>query len=146
MTRVAKLTDALRNCSIGETSKPTYEQISAWIRIGHKYQLKGLYEQSLNFLKLHYTTDLRVWCESEHFAPPGWKEVCSIGVVNLARFINEPSILPTALLACTVMNAEEQNMASASNLGHNFARLDASIHVLMRLNRRFKRDIKGPGA
>ena len=120
------------------------------IRIGHKYQLKGLYEYSLNFLKLHYTTDLRVWCDSEYYAPSGWKEICSIGVVNLARLVDEPSILPTALLACTVMNAEivrgfpkddgTQETLSLDDLGRCFqakSRIrQASITAVMRTFRR----------
>ncbi|TBU28434.1 hypothetical protein BD311DRAFT_663467 [Dichomitus squalens] len=92
--------------SFWDVPGPTYEEISASIRMGHKYDLKELYEQSLAFLKRHYTTDLRVWAESDYYTPPGWKEIYSIGVVNLARLVGETSILPTALLACTVMNAE----------------------------------------
>ena len=150
MRRIAKLIDALPNRSNWDASKPTYEQISASIRIGHKYQLKGLSEQSLNFLKLHYTTDLRVWCDSEYYAPSGWKEIYSIGVVNLARLVDEPSILPTALLACTMMNAEvvrgftrddgAQETLSLDDLGRCFqakSRIrQASITAVMRTFRR----------
>ncbi|KAI0703096.1 hypothetical protein C8Q76DRAFT_801946 [Earliella scabrosa] len=35
------------------------------------------------------------------WAPKGWDVAQVIGVVNLARFIEEPLILPTALMACT---------------------------------------------
>ena len=75
--------------------------MSAYIRLGYKYHLHELYDQSLQLLKYHYTDDLQTWAKHNYWKPSHWEdELYSIGVVNIARLINEPTILPTALLAC----------------------------------------------
>ncbi|KAM5537293.1 hypothetical protein V8D89_009023 [Ganoderma adspersum] len=86
-------------------TKPSFHQISTYIRLGQKYKLDELYEQSRQFLKNHYTNDLGTWDEHTTWEPPGWPGNHSIGVVNLAWLINELSLLPTALLAYIYMDA-----------------------------------------
>ncbi|KAI1795390.1 hypothetical protein LXA43DRAFT_992550 [Ganoderma leucocontextum] len=75
-----------------EAAEPSFDEISAYIRLGHKYELETLYEHSLEFLKHHYTGDFKT----------------SVGIVNLARLglLNEPSLLPTALLTCVYMKED----------------------------------------
>ncbi|KAI1795392.1 hypothetical protein LXA43DRAFT_40045 [Ganoderma leucocontextum] len=89
-----------------EATEPSFHQISAYIRLGHKYRLSELYENSVQFLKHHYTVDLETWAKHTHWEPSYWHGNESIGVVNLARLINEPSVLPTALLACVYMDED----------------------------------------
>ncbi|PIL26267.1 hypothetical protein GSI_12023 [Ganoderma sinense ZZ0214-1] len=88
-----------------EEMKPSFHQISAYIRLGQKYKLDELYEQSRQFLKHHYTDDLGTWDTHTAWQPAGWQGSHSIGVVNLARPIDEPSLLLIALMACVYMDA-----------------------------------------
>ena len=92
-----------------DARKPTYYQISAYIRLGHKYNLKELYKQSLAILKRHYTTSLERWIKHDYWQPSHWETgACySIGIVNLARLVNEPTLLPTAMLACIYSSSSD---------------------------------------
>lgn len=74
--------------------------IAAAARLGHKYQMTRLLEQALTYLKTYYTNDYEAWQKEERWNPPGFQDEEAIGVVNLARFLGETSLLPTALLAC----------------------------------------------
>ena len=89
-------------------AKSSFYQISAYIRLGRKYQLKGLYEQSLQFLKSHYTDNFDRWMKTKSWEPREWDSMGTecIGVVNLARLVNEPSLLPAALLSCVYMDED----------------------------------------
>lgn len=51
----------------------------------------------------HYTNDFEAWGSYNHYRPPGFEDVHSIGVVNLAHLTGETSLLPTALLACCLL-------------------------------------------
>ena len=72
--------------------------------MGLKYQLNELYEKSRQFLKSHYTDDLDAWTKHTNWQPSHWQENESIGVVNLARLMNDANILPTALMSCVYMD------------------------------------------
>ncbi|KAI0753693.1 hypothetical protein C8Q74DRAFT_1211191 [Fomes fomentarius] len=82
---------------------PSFELVSASIRLGRKYQMTTLYEKSLRFLKDHYTSDFDAWRKRGSWDPDGWDGWEPIGVVNLARLMGEPSILPTAFLSCMAL-------------------------------------------
>ncbi|KAI0703098.1 hypothetical protein C8Q76DRAFT_632366 [Earliella scabrosa] len=99
------------------TSHPSFDVISARIRLGQKYQMSAAYEQSLRFLKKRFTHDFEVWNELNHWVPNGWVDQEAIGVVNLARLIGEPLLLPSALLVCAVLEEE---------VVHGFTREDGS--------------------
>ncbi|EJF60249.1 hypothetical protein DICSQDRAFT_63216 [Dichomitus squalens LYAD-421 SS1] len=86
--------------------KPSFGEIAAYIRLGRKYQLTGLYAQALRFLKDHYTPSFDALEDFDFATPPGWKKVEAIGVVNLARLTGELSFFPVALVQCTMLNAE----------------------------------------
>ena len=62
--------------------------------------MTAAYEQSLQYLKKHYTKDFATWDRAHYCNPKGFDAEAAIGVVNLARLIGEPSLLPTAFLAC----------------------------------------------
>ena len=85
-------------------TEPSFHQISAYIRLGRKYELNDLVEQSVQFLKRHYTDNHDTWVKhGAYWDPSHWRGYEPIGVVNIARFINEPSLLPTTLLSCVYM-------------------------------------------
>ncbi|TFK85589.1 hypothetical protein K466DRAFT_601034 [Polyporus arcularius HHB13444] len=88
---------------IFDAKDPSFDIISASIRLGRKYGIAPLVEQSLAFLKSHYTDSYDTWTSQTSYVPEGWNLLESIGVLNLARLTGESSILPTALLVCTQM-------------------------------------------
>ncbi|KAI1781652.1 hypothetical protein LXA43DRAFT_933524 [Ganoderma leucocontextum] len=89
-----------------EAAEPSFDEISAYIRLGHKYELETLYEHSLEFLKHHYSDDFKTWTQAKYWGPEYWSVNAAVGVVNLARLLNEPSLLPTALLTCVYMKED----------------------------------------
>ncbi|KAI0742431.1 hypothetical protein C8Q80DRAFT_1108844 [Daedaleopsis nitida] len=93
----------LGGTAVYDTKKPGFAEISACIRLGKKYQLAHLYDQSLRFLKGHYTDDFNTWGNLTRWALEGWADAEAIGVVNLARTVGELSLLPTAPLACAAL-------------------------------------------
>ncbi|TFK85586.1 hypothetical protein K466DRAFT_621900 [Polyporus arcularius HHB13444] len=99
---------------------PTYEMVSACIRLGYKYESAKLCQQGVAFLKSKFPTNFDNWCDiSDNVAPPGFHPTEAIGVVKLARLFDEDpaslredcgqpsSLLPTALLVCTRLDEEE---------------------------------------
>ncbi len=89
-----------------KATEPSFDQISAYIRLGLKYELGELYDHSRAFLKHHDTDDFKTWTQAKHWGPEYWYPNAAIGVVNLARLINEPSLLPTALLICVYIKED----------------------------------------
>ncbi|OJT09465.1 hypothetical protein TRAPUB_14068 [Trametes pubescens] len=80
---------------------PSFPAISAIICIGHKYQMQHLVAQGVQYPKRHFTDDLAAWangtlCSRVRRRP----QAQAIAIFNIARLINEPSLLPTALLMC----------------------------------------------
>ncbi|KAI0742517.1 hypothetical protein C8Q80DRAFT_1273171 [Daedaleopsis nitida] len=67
--------------------EPSFHAVSACIRLGDKL--------------------FRHMGSPQPAAPPAFEAVHSIGVVNLARTINTPSLLPAALMACYMLDATE---------------------------------------
>ncbi|KAI0691738.1 hypothetical protein C8Q76DRAFT_826627 [Earliella scabrosa] len=102
---------------------PSFDTISACIRLGKKYQMTELYEQSLAHIKDHNTSDFTVWDESTSWLPEGFDDIHVIGIVNLARSTGELSILPTALLTCICV-------LSGADLVHGFLREDGTPETL----------------
>ncbi|RDX48995.1 hypothetical protein OH76DRAFT_1556700 [Lentinus brumalis] len=76
---------------------PTYESVASAIRLGHKYQIAPLVEHALGYLKKYYTT---TWKPLKSWAPPRFRPVHAIGVVNLARLVGCDTLLPTAFIDC----------------------------------------------
>ncbi|RPD58542.1 hypothetical protein L226DRAFT_466457 [Lentinus tigrinus ALCF2SS1-7] len=98
------------------SKQPSFAMISAFIRLGKKYQFISLYEQSLDFLKGFYPNRLEAWRKLTDWVPTGWDLSESIGVVNLARLSGELSLLPTAFLSCLIL----------TSIVHGFTREDGS--------------------
>ncbi|OJT09461.1 hypothetical protein TRAPUB_14064 [Trametes pubescens] len=85
----------------------SYSMISAAVRLGHKYQMSKLYDHAIGYLKKHYTNDYDAWATHPDYVPAGFgMQEHAIGVVNLARLTGETSLLPTALLACCILNED----------------------------------------
>ncbi|KAI0683673.1 hypothetical protein C8T65DRAFT_749392 [Cerioporus squamosus] len=53
------------------TRPPTLFSVSACSRLGHKYQMSDLYEQSVQYLKDFYTNDFARWDAHTIYSPPG---------------------------------------------------------------------------
>ncbi|KAL1938258.1 hypothetical protein VTO73DRAFT_11709 [Trametes versicolor] len=84
------------------TSIPTYsyDAIAAAVRLGHKYQMSDMLNDALTFLKTYYPMDYDKWKAYTSYGPPGFPEECAIGVVNLARLVDDVGLLLMALLVC----------------------------------------------
>ena len=84
---------------------PSFHMVSALARIGHKYEMTSLVQAAAAFLKSYYTADLDQWSKrSSPRVPPSFEDAHVIGVVNIARLINEPSVLLSALIACCTLD------------------------------------------
>lgn len=85
---------------------PTYHEISAQIRLGHKYQIEQMVQRNLKHLQKYYAEDCSSWFDVSPLEPPGFLEEQVIGVVNLARLTETDSILPTAILGCSCLYSD----------------------------------------
>lgn len=90
------------------TDPPSFHQVSAYARLGHKYQIDSLLAQALEYLEKAHPANLGVWqksFENVYTQSPGaqdsrWSLAYAIGVVNIARLTGCEVILPSALLVC----------------------------------------------
>ncbi|PIL26260.1 hypothetical protein GSI_12016 [Ganoderma sinense ZZ0214-1] len=107
LRRILRVIVSRKSTGYFDARKPSFYETSAYIRLGFKYKIKELYKESLQLLKSHYTSNLERWTKHDYWRPPHWHtDRYSISVVNLARLIGEPTILPTALLACMYMDED----------------------------------------
>ena len=87
---------------------PPFDDLSAYVRLGHKYQIEDLLEQSLQLLERCFPHDYKHWVDSKLSArtlPPPIKPVHAISVVHLARLTGRTSILPLAFAYCSTLGA-----------------------------------------
>ncbi|PIL26538.1 hypothetical protein GSI_12296 [Ganoderma sinense ZZ0214-1] len=89
----------------------TFDEVSAVIRLAHKYHIPQVQHQALSFLREHHFTH-SFPAFSHPLAPPGAggaeiaiAPVHAIGAVNLARLTDTPSMLPLALYRCAYLGA-----------------------------------------
>ncbi|KAI0742439.1 hypothetical protein C8Q80DRAFT_1108932, partial [Daedaleopsis nitida] len=86
--------------------KPDFHAISAYARLGHKYEIDHLLNQALEYLKDIYTDDFDKWTNIPKaiFNPHAVRDATSaISVVNIARLTGCLSILPAALAVCCTL-------------------------------------------
>ncbi len=95
--------------SLYEEQDPSYHEISAAIRLGHKYKVKEWYSQSLKYLKRHFPTALDDWIAKDHYGPPCWEVDDELGAVNLGRRTGELSILPSAFISCICVGSYDSD-------------------------------------
>ncbi|KAI0742511.1 hypothetical protein C8Q80DRAFT_1188920 [Daedaleopsis nitida] len=86
--------------------EPSFDEVSACVRLGHKYEVDFVVQRNMDFLRKYYTDDFDVWYPSNLVRPPSFEAIHSIGVVNLARLTGELRMLPTALMDCCTLGAE----------------------------------------
>ena len=54
----------------------------------------------MEFLHSYFPDTLREYGKTMVLLPPGWKELNTIGIINLARLTRELSLLPSAFVIC----------------------------------------------
>ncbi|RDX48991.1 hypothetical protein OH76DRAFT_1351600 [Lentinus brumalis] len=82
---------------------PTYDEIASLIRLGHKYQMPHLVDDSISYLKRYFTDDFDTYAKLDSLCPPRFTTCHAVGVVNLARLTGCMQLLPSALLMCCLI-------------------------------------------
>ncbi|KAI0691717.1 hypothetical protein C8Q76DRAFT_634747 [Earliella scabrosa] len=82
-----------------------FEELSAVIRLAHKYNVEDVEKQAIQSLRRRYTDDFDALTTTEYAACRPLKLRLAhlpnaIGAINLARLTDTPSILPTAFYFC----------------------------------------------
>ncbi|KZT64426.1 hypothetical protein DAEQUDRAFT_732659 [Daedalea quercina L-15889] len=80
-----------------------FEDVANCIRLGHKYAIMDLLEDSMREFKCYFPVDFKSW-DTKYELP---KPIHPVVAVNLARLTNTPSILPAALYLCCQMDGAE---------------------------------------
>ncbi len=107
---------------------PSFETISACIRLGHKYDMAHIEKEALDYLKVLFPSALSH--PTIPWPPNGFHLSSAIGVINLARLTGEHSLLPLALYRCCQLDANitqgfiysdgYREMLSSEDLGRCF--------------------------
>lgn len=85
----------------------TFDELSAVIRLSHKYAIADLQKQAIRALKSCFKTtfDVLEWdVEEDVKGCVDWTDVHAIGAVNFARLTDTLEILPYALYRCTQLH------------------------------------------
>ena len=130
----AKLSIYLRSAALAHNlldtcrpmEAPKFDAVSAWIRLGHKYEVDKLVENGLQYLRRFYPTFLshsRRSCPGpiKRDRPADLQREAAIAIVNLARLTGSDDLLPLALLECCKLNA---------NIVNGYAREDGTAEYL----------------
>ncbi|KAI1791598.1 hypothetical protein LXA43DRAFT_889101 [Ganoderma leucocontextum] len=80
--------------------------VSAIIRLGNKYQLKGLCDQAIGYLTTYYTTSFDAWVDGRNAAQWQPDPVHAITAINLARLTDTEAILPLAFYICATLGPD----------------------------------------
>ena len=89
-----------------QVTKPTFAMLSAYIRLGYKYEIFTLVDDAIRFLEAYFTTNFDVWERLRKgerevpFTPSENPAADAIDTVNIARMTGTPSLLPLALYQC----------------------------------------------
>ncbi|KAI8992828.1 hypothetical protein BD414DRAFT_482339 [Trametes punicea] len=86
--------------------EPSYDEVSACIRLGHKYQIDELVQRNLAYLSKLYPSDFDSFLATRGQRYSTFTPTHAIGVVNLARLTGAHSLLPTALMRCCTLGAD----------------------------------------
>ncbi|OJT05560.1 hypothetical protein TRAPUB_3609 [Trametes pubescens] len=100
----------------------SYDAISAAVRLGHKYQMSDLLDNALDYLKAYYPIDFDKWYAYKQYGPPSFTMAHHIGLVNLARLVDDAELLLMALLVCCTIDD--------TDIIHGFEREDGSREQL----------------
>ncbi|KAI0826508.1 hypothetical protein BC628DRAFT_1410145 [Trametes gibbosa] len=85
---------------------PSFDEVSACMRLGHKYQCDQMVQRSIDYLKEYYPDDIDVWIDDAPSDPPRFEPIHRIGVVNLARTTGAKTLLPVALARCCLLDGK----------------------------------------
>ena len=80
--------------------------ISAIVRLDHKYELTGLYDQVMNYLTSYYTTSFDAWTNYKRTLSWSPEPIHAICAINIARLTNTTSILPAAFYMCATLGPD----------------------------------------
>lgn len=122
MSPLRRLNPPARSLVGGKDYHPTFHTISAYARLGHKYQIEHLVTQTVGFLKGYHTHSFDKWEMNVNYEPAEWARIYAIGVVNMARLLGCHSVLPSALAVCCMLDPDE--------LLDGFQREDGSLETL----------------
>ena len=80
-----------------------FYELTAIIRFAHKYHAQGIFDEvAISSLQKQFPSNLATW-EAIRIKIPSTR---SISVVNLARLVGRPSLLPTAFYYCALLGGE----------------------------------------
>ena len=108
------------------SSELTFHVVSAWLRLGHKYQIPALVEGALRHLRRFYPSSL---CGQSDGCPGPIKKdrpadvrgPHAIGIANLARLTGSHDLLPLALLECCKLGTK---------ITKGYTRKDGTVELL----------------
>ena len=99
-----------RNTSLFATRKASplqFNQLSALVRLAHKYQIDDLQAQAVSALETYFVPDLAsLATRSPAFKAP---EGCGIEMIYLARLLDMPNLLPFAFYCATFVGGRVAN-------------------------------------
>ncbi|KAM5536124.1 hypothetical protein V8D89_010223, partial [Ganoderma adspersum] len=113
----------------------TIHQLSALIRLAHKYQIEDVQKQAVAALRISYPSDWQAWEKRDTQRVIAAAAVSSaIEVMSLARLVDEPKMLPSAFYTCSL---------AGGLIVDGWCREDGSVQTLA--NDDLKRVINGYG-
>ncbi|KAM5539624.1 hypothetical protein V8D89_006733 [Ganoderma adspersum] len=101
----------------------SFHQISAIIRLAHKYHVQDVLDQAIASLQEYFTSSFDAWESRIGQAAIKVRSQQAIGIVNLARLVDRPSLLPIAFYKCATLGSAVLN---------GYKREDKSVEHLTR--------------
>ncbi len=86
-----------------------FSVLAALVRMGHKYEVESVLDESLRRLGTVYTTDFAVWNEHQHEGT-SVVSLCdedAVEAINLFRLTGQSQMLPSAFYACARLDISE---------------------------------------
>ncbi|KAI1795306.1 hypothetical protein LXA43DRAFT_1090956 [Ganoderma leucocontextum] len=87
----------------------SFRKLSAIIRLAHKYHVQDVLDQAIAALEEYFTSDFDIWERGANLGAVAFNPKHAIGVVNLARLVDRPSLLPLAFYQCVSLGGEVVN-------------------------------------
>lgn len=101
---------------VEDDPKIPVDELFAVARLAHKYEVDDLLRQTISCFKTYYTTSFDVWNTKGQFGDVPFEVsheesplIYGIGVINLARLTNNPSMLPLAFYDCSSLGGKVVN-------------------------------------
>ncbi|KAI0685939.1 hypothetical protein C8T65DRAFT_591652 [Cerioporus squamosus] len=84
----------------------TFMQLSALVRLAHKYQIEDVQSQAMASLKTYFADNFKDWNGDGAVPFPEPEPATGIEMVHLARLTHSPKLLPFALYFCTMGSSD----------------------------------------